>query len=173
VVDVPEEFRADAEHYREKDGGVDCRAARHLLEKYLAGETLEQPSTDESRSARGDHRPDDHAGPLRLGIQRTEGSSSARCGGRTIFRRRWTFLQVKGINPDDESFIERKASDEEPFSALIFKIMTDPYVGQLAFFRVYSGHVESGAQRWPIPDEGEQRAASVASSRCMQISARR
>src|SRR5207249_4504643 len=51
---------------------------------------------------------------------------------------------VKGINPDDEAFIERKASDEEPFSALIFKIMTDPYVGQLAFFRVYSGHVESG-----------------------------
>src|SRR5207248_1800622 len=51
---------------------------------------------------------------------------------------------VKGINPDDESFIERKASDDEPFSALVFKIMTDPFVGQLAFFRVYSGHVESG-----------------------------
>src|SRR5207245_5746423 len=51
---------------------------------------------------------------------------------------------VKGINPDDESFIERKASDDEPFSALIFKIMTDPFVGQLAFFRVYSGHIASG-----------------------------
>jgi elongation factor G len=51
---------------------------------------------------------------------------------------------VKGINPDDESLIERKADDKEPFSALIFKIMTDPFVGQLAFFRVYSGHVDSG-----------------------------
>src|SRR5437899_1669381 len=51
---------------------------------------------------------------------------------------------VKGVDPDDESFVERKASDSEPFAALIFKIMTDPFVGQLAFFRVYSGHVDSG-----------------------------
>jgi elongation factor G len=51
---------------------------------------------------------------------------------------------VKGIDPDDESFVQREASDSEPFAALIFKIMTDPFVGQLAFFRVYSGHVESG-----------------------------
>ena len=51
---------------------------------------------------------------------------------------------VKGINPDDESFMEREANDDAPFSALVFKIMTDPFVGQLAFFRVYSGRVESG-----------------------------
>src|SRR5437764_405294 len=51
---------------------------------------------------------------------------------------------VKGINPDDELLIERPASDAAPFSALVFKIMTDPFVGQLAFFRVYSGHVDSG-----------------------------
>src|SRR5712692_908423 len=51
---------------------------------------------------------------------------------------------VKGVNPDDESFTERKALDDEPFAALVFKIMTDPFVGQLAFFRVYSGHVASG-----------------------------
>ena len=51
---------------------------------------------------------------------------------------------VKGVDPDDESFIERQADDDAPFSALVFKIMTDPFVGQLAFFRVYSGRVESG-----------------------------
>jgi len=51
---------------------------------------------------------------------------------------------IKGINPEDESLDERPATDEAPFSALVFKIMTDPFVGQLAFFRVYSGHIESG-----------------------------
>lgn len=51
---------------------------------------------------------------------------------------------VKGILPDSEEEAERKASDDEPFSALAFKIMTDPFVGQLTFFRVYSGKVNAG-----------------------------
>ncbi|HEX2204470.1 MAG TPA: elongation factor G [Longimicrobium sp.] len=52
---------------------------------------------------------------------------------------------IRGVNPDDESDIERHASDDEPFSALAFKIATDPYVWKLTFFRVYSGVIESGA----------------------------
>jgi elongation factor G len=52
---------------------------------------------------------------------------------------------IKGIDKDTEAEIERKASDEEPFSALAFKIMTDPFVGQLCFFRVYSGVLNSGS----------------------------
>ena len=51
----------------------------------------------------------------------------------------------KGTNPDTGEEIERKPSDEEPFTALVFKIQTDPFVGQLAFFRVYSGKVEAGS----------------------------
>ncbi len=51
---------------------------------------------------------------------------------------------IKGINPDTEEEDERKASDEEPFAALAFKIMTDPFVGKLCFFRVYSGTIEAG-----------------------------
>ncbi len=51
---------------------------------------------------------------------------------------------VKGANPDTDEEDERKASDNEPFSALAFKIMADPYVGKLAFFRVYSGVLKSG-----------------------------
>jgi elongation factor G len=51
----------------------------------------------------------------------------------------------KGIHPDNGSELERKASDTEPFSALAFKVATDPYVGQLIFFRVYSGTLESGS----------------------------
>ena len=51
---------------------------------------------------------------------------------------------IKGVNPDTDEEMERHASDDEPFSALAFKIMTDPYVGKLCFFRVYSGKVETG-----------------------------
>ncbi len=55
---------------------------------------------------------------------------------------------VKGIDPDTGDEIEREASDSEPFSALAFKIMTDPYVGKLCFFRVYSGRIEAGQVGW-------------------------
>jgi len=51
---------------------------------------------------------------------------------------------VKGINPNDEKVVECKPEDEEPLVALVFKIMTDPFVGQLAFVRVYSGKLETG-----------------------------
>jgi elongation factor G len=52
---------------------------------------------------------------------------------------------IKGINPDTEEEVVRHSSDEEPFSALAFKIMSDPFVGKLAFFRVYSGRLTSGS----------------------------
>ncbi|MFD0769087.1 elongation factor G [Bacillus sp. CGMCC 1.60114] len=52
---------------------------------------------------------------------------------------------IKGIIPDTDEEVERKSSDEEPFAALAFKIMTDPYVGKLTFFRVYSGTLNSGS----------------------------
>ena len=52
---------------------------------------------------------------------------------------------IKGVNPDTDEEEERPASDEEPFAALAFKIMTDPFVGRLTFFRVYSGVLQSGS----------------------------
>jgi elongation factor G len=52
---------------------------------------------------------------------------------------------VKGINPNSQAVEERPAKDDAPFSALAFKIMTDPFVGTLSFFRVYSGSLTSGA----------------------------
>ena len=52
---------------------------------------------------------------------------------------------IRGVNPKSDKEEERKAGDDEPFSALAFKIMTDPFVGRLCFFRVYSGHLSNGA----------------------------
>ena len=60
---------------------------------------------------------------------------------------------IKGINPDTEEPDERKASDDEPFAALAFKIMTDPFVGKLCFFRVYSGTLEAGMTAYN-PEKG-------------------
>ena len=67
---------------------------------------------------------------------------------------------------------ERRAADDEPFAGLAFKIMTDPYVGQLIFFRVYSGIINSGDTDLQ-PDQGHARSASAASCRCTPTSARR
>ncbi len=142
VVDVPAEMKADAEHYREKM--VESIAEQHdeLLEKYLAGETL---SIEELKGALREATIAQKITPVLCG------SAFKNKGVQPLLDAVVDYLPspvdirpVKGINPDDETFIERKASDDEPFSALIFKIMTDPYVGQLAFFRVYSGHVDSG-----------------------------
>ncbi len=142
VEEIPAELRADAEHYREKM--VESIAEQHdeLLEKYLAGEAL---SVAELKSALREATIAQKITPVLCG------SAFKNKGVQPLLDAVVDYLPspadippVKGINPDDESFIERKASDDEPFSALIFKIMTDPYVGQLAFFRVYSGHIESG-----------------------------
>src|ERR1700737_476409 len=142
VMDVPEELRADAEHYREKM--VESIAEQHdeLLEKYLAGETL---SIEELKAALREATIAQKITPVLCG------SAFMNKGVQPLLDAVVDYLPSpvdippgKGINPGDESFTERKASDDEPFSALIFKIMTDPFVGQLAFFRVYSGHVASG-----------------------------
>ena len=60
----------------------------------------------------------------------------------TTFQAHLISLQSRGVNPDTDEEEERPASDEEPFAALAFKIMTDPFVGRLTFFRVYSGVLE-------------------------------
>ncbi len=142
VAEVPAELKADAEHYREKM--VESIAEQHdeLLEKYLAGEALE---IEELKNALREATIGQKITPVLCG------SAFKNKGVQPLLDAVVDYLPspvdippVKGINPDDESLIERPASDAAPFSALVFKIMTDPFVGQLAFFRVYSGHVDSG-----------------------------
>ncbi|HEV2720708.1 MAG TPA: elongation factor G [Thermoanaerobaculia bacterium] len=142
VTEVPAELKQDAEHFREKM--VESIAEQHdeLLEKYLAGEPLE---IDELKNALREATIAQKITPVLCG------SAFKNKGVQPLLDAVVDYLPspvdippVKGINPDDESFIDRPASDDAPFAALVFKIMTDPFVGQLAFFRVYSGHVESG-----------------------------
>ena len=68
---------------------------------------------------------------------------------------------IKGINPDTEEPDERKASDDEPFAALAFKIMTDPFVGKLCFFRVYSGTLEAGMTAFNPEKKARERFGRI------------
>jgi elongation factor G len=140
--EIPAEYRAEADHLREKL--VESVAETHdeLLEKYLAGEPIELA---ELKAAIREATIAQKITPVMCG------SAFKNKGVQPLLDSVVDYLPspvdippVKGIDPDDESLIERRAADEEPFAALVFKIMTDPFVGQLAFFRVYSGHVESG-----------------------------
>ena len=68
---------------------------------------------------------------------------------------------IKGINPDTEEEEERHSSDDEPFAALAFKIATDPFVGKLAFFRVYSGTVEAGTTVYNSVKDADERMGRI------------
>ncbi|MGM0411253.1 MAG: elongation factor G [Bacillota bacterium] len=68
---------------------------------------------------------------------------------------------VEGFNPDTDEEEVRKASDDEPFSALAFKIMSDPYVGKLAFFRAYSGVLEAGSYIYNSTNDNRERIGRI------------
>ncbi len=68
---------------------------------------------------------------------------------------------IKGQLPDSEEEVVRKAGDDQPFSALAFKVMTDPYVGRLTFFRVYSGTLDSGSYVMNSTKEKRERVGRI------------
>ena len=95
--------------------------------------------------ARRHHRQPGRAGPVRLGVQEQGRPAHARRRRRLPARARSTSRPTKGIDLKGIEELERPADDNEPFAALAFKIMSDPYVGKLTYFRVYSGKLEKGA----------------------------
>ncbi len=142
IEEIPAELRAEAESYREKMVESIAESHDELLEKYLAGETLE---VAELKAALRDATIHQKITPVLCGTAfKNKGVQPLLDAVVDYLPSPVDIPPVKGINPDDESFMERPASDDAPFSGLVFKIMTDPFVGQLAFFRVYSGRVESG-----------------------------
>jgi elongation factor G len=145
VEDIPEEFRADAEAARAILLEAVSEVDDSLMERYLEGDT--------------DFTPEEILAGVRKGcLQQTivpvlTGSAFKNKGVQQLLDAVVNFLPspievaaIQGVDPDDpEKILERKASDDEPFSALAFKIINDPFVGQLTFFRVYSGVLEAGS----------------------------
>jgi elongation factor G len=143
VVEVPEENQAEAHKAREQLVEAVAETDDPLLEKYLSGEEV---TTEEIRAALRRATVANRLQPVLCG------SAFKNKGVQTLLDAVVAYLPspldvppIQGLDPDNpERRLERRAADDEPFSALCFKIMTDPYVGQLTYFRVYSGHVETG-----------------------------
>ncbi|MCP3764438.1 elongation factor G [Domibacillus sp. A3M-37] len=143
VGDIPAEYKDQADEYREKLIEAVAELDEELMEKYLGGEEL---TNDEIKAA------------IRKGVINVEffpvmvGSAFKNKGVQLMLDAVIDYLPaptdvpaIKGTLPDSDEEVERAASDEAPFSALAFKVMTDPYVGKLTFFRVYSGVLQSGS----------------------------
>lgn len=141
--DIPAEYLDQAQEYREKLIEAVAETDEELMMKYLEGEEI----TNEE---------------LKAGIRKATinveffpvlcGSAFKNKGVQLMLDAVIDYLPspldipaIKGINPDIDAEETRPASDEEPFAALAFKIMTDPFVGRLTFFRVYSGVLQSGS----------------------------
>jgi elongation factor G len=143
ITDIPEDMMELAEEYRLNLLEAVADQDEELMMKYLEGEDI---SVEELRAA------------IRKATVSVEmipvvcGSSYKNKGVQPLLDAVVAFMPspldipaIKGILPDSEEEDERPADDTAPFSALAFKIMTDPYVGKLAFFRVYSGVLKSGS----------------------------
>ena len=143
VKEIPADYQDQAEEYREKLIEAVAEFDEEFMEKYLGGEEI---TIDELKAA------------IRKATLSVEffpvvcGSAFKYKGVQPMLDAVVEYLPspldvpaIKGINPDTDEEVERHSSDEEPFSALAFKVMTDPFVGKLTFFRVYSGILSSGS----------------------------
>ncbi|MDR3156297.1 MAG: elongation factor G [Lactobacillales bacterium] len=141
--DIPEDYVDLANEWREKLVEAVAETDEELMMKYLEGEKI---SEEELKKA------------IRTATINTlfypvlAGSAFKNKGVQLLLDAIIDYLPspvdippIKGVNPDTDEEVERPASDFEPFSALAFKVMTDPYVGRLTFVRVYSGVLESGS----------------------------
>ncbi|MBP3953404.1 elongation factor G [Bacillus suaedae] len=143
VKEIPEEYKEQAQELHEQLIEAVAELDEELTMKYLEGEEL---TKEEIKAA------------IRKGTCNVEfypvicGSAFKNKGVQLMLDAVLDYLPspldvpaIKGIVPDSEEEVVRESGDDQPFSALAFKVMTDPYVGKLTFFRVYSGTLESGS----------------------------
>ncbi len=142
VVPIPDELKDEAELYRAELIEKICELDDDLTMKYLEGE---EPSTEELKAVLRRGTCECTAVPVCCGsAYRNKGVQKLLDAVLEYMPSPIDIPPIKGVDLDGNE-IERHSSDDEPFSALAFKIMTDPYVGKLAFFRVYSGTMDSGS----------------------------
>ena len=157
--DVPADLKETAEKYRAAMVEASAEQDEELMMKYLDGGEL---SNEEIREG------------LRKGTLACKvtpvccGSSYKNKGVQELLDNIIYYMPspldipaIKGINPKTEQEEERKASDDEPFAALAFKIATDPFVGKLCFFRVYSGTLEAGSSVLNTNKDNKERIGRI------------
>ncbi len=141
--DIPENLKKEAEEYHHKLVEKISESDEVLINDYIEGKEI---SIEDLKNALRKAVIENKIFPVYAG------SALKNKGVQLVLDAVVDFLPspldippVKGINPKNDQEVLRHASDEEPFSALVFKLQADPFVGQLTFFRVYSGTLEAGS----------------------------
>ena len=141
--EIPDELRPQAEEWREKMLDACAEQDDDFMEKYLGGEEISEEEI--KRVIRKATVACDMV-PVTLGTSYRNKGVQPLLDAIVDFMPAPTDIPpIKGTNPETGEEDHRPSSDEEPFAALAFKIMTDPFVGKLAFFRVYSGTLDAGS----------------------------
>ena len=157
--EIPEDMRELAEKYHGEMVEHVAELDDALMEKYLEGEEL---TIDEIKDCIRKATIANHLVPVTCGTSyRNKGVQKLLDAIVDYMPAPTDVPAIKGTNPDTEEEVVRHSSDEEPFSALAFKIATDPYVGKLCFFRVYSGSVEAGATVYNSVKDNNERMGRI------------
>jgi elongation factor G len=163
VSEIPDDYAADAKHYRELLIEKVAESSDVLLEKYLHGQELTE---DEIKAAIRKRAIESVRGEAAPFVPVVCGSAFKNKGVQPLLDAVVDYLPspldvpaIVGVDPtkSEPTPIEREAKDDAPFAALAFKIMTDPFVGQLTFFRVYSGVMTSGSSVYNATKQKTER----------------
>ena len=142
IIDIPDEVKDEAELYHGELVEKICELDDDLTMMYLEGE---EPSVEQLKAALRKGTCENRAIPVCCGTAyRNKGVQKLIDAIVEFMPSPLDIPSIKGVDLDGNE-VERHASDDEPFSALAFKIMTDPFVGKLAYFRVYSGTLNAGS----------------------------
>ena len=158
-VEIPAEYKEQAAEYRDKLLEACAETDDELMEKYLGGEELTE---EEIRGAVRKATIACEMTPVTCGTSyRNKGVQPLLDAIVDYMPAPTDIPPIAGVNPDTGEEDHRPASDSAPFSALAFKIMTDPFVGKLAFFRVYSGTLNSGSYVYNATKDSKERIGRI------------
>ena len=158
IVDIPEDMADDAELYHTELVEKICELDDDLMMAYLEGE---EPSNDQLKAVLRKATCECTAVPVCCGTAyRNKGVQKLLDAIIEYMPSPLDIPPIKGVDLDGNDVV-RHSSDEEPFSALAFKIMTDPFVGKLAFFRVYSGTLNSGSYTLNATKDKKERVGRI------------
>ena len=158
VTDIPEDMKDDAELYHSELVEKICELDDDLMMKYLEGE---EPTVDEMKKVLRKATCECDAVPVCCGTAyRNKGVQKLLDAIIEYMPSPLDIPPIKGVDLEGNEVV-RHSSDDEPFSALAFKIMTDPFVGKLAFFRVYSGTMNSGSYVLNATKDKKERVGRI------------
>ena len=159
VEEIPEDLKEQAQEYRDKLIEAVAETDEELMMKYLEGEEL---TKEEIKAALRKATISNEIVPVVCGSSYKNRGVQKLLDAIVDYMPAPTDVEaIKGTNPETGEEEDRASSDDQPFSALAFKIMTDPYVGKLCFFRVYSGTVEAGTTVYNSVKDQDERIGRI------------